>query len=322
MTVLLGGGVLGACGGDPDPEVGDVVAADRNAVRARAFDVRLPTGSLQVRVRNAAQTVSADDTADGSELVAVDGLVYLGLGWEVATAAARPAAAQPGLTGLLAGVAERPSLTLVGEEGERIEVGTSGASEGVFVAVPEDLRDSGHLEIGFDGVVQKVALDGYQLDPGDAVALYDDPRADREEQDCSGRTPQPAVVLDPTCGALLVETPWAPGAGWAPAGTTWAAIRLENRLDTAQVGKGTRAASYTVTGTEVAATLGGDQPVATVEKPATSPGDTNRWSMFPMPAGPADLVVTATYAAERTSGGANEPAMRDFTTTVTVRVVP
>lgn len=322
MTLLAGAGALGACGDDPAAEVGDVVAADRNVVQARAFDVRLPTGTLQVRIRNASQSVSANDTADGSELTAVDGLVYLGIGWEVTTSDGRPAAVQPGAAGLFAGVADRPSLALVDGDGERFEVGTAGAGEGVFVAVPEDLRESGHLEVAFDGVVQQVALDGYEVDPGDAAALYDDPRADREEQDCSASSSRPDVPLDQTCGALLVEVPWAPEAGWAPPGTTWAAIRLEARLDTVEVGRGSGAASYTVTGAEVAATLGGDRPTAVLEKPAAGAGDTNAWLVFPMPAEPADLVVSATYAAERTSGSAQEPASRDFTTTATVGIVP
>ena len=322
MTLLLGGSALAACGDDPAAEAGEVFAADRDVVQSRAFDVRLPTGSLQVRIRNAAQTVSADDTADGSELAAVDGVAYLGIGWDVSASDGRPDAVQPGAADLLSGVAERPSLVLVGRDGARFDVGTGGASEGVFVAVPEGLRESGHLEVGFDGVVQQVSLDDYEVDPGDAVALYDDPRADREELHCSGTTSAPDVALGQTCGALLVEVPWAPEAGWAPPGTTWAAIRLEARLDVVDVGKGAGAASYTVTGAEVTATLAGDRPAATLAKPATGPGDTNAWLVFPMPAEPADLVVSGTYAAERTSGSPARPDTRDFTTTATVGIAP
>lgn len=315
-TLLLGGGVLGACGGDPDPVVGDVVAADDQAVRARAFDVRIPTGTVQFRIRTAAATVESGHTADGAERPSVDGVRYLGIGWEVVSAGVPQDAA-----GLLAGVAERPTVALVGE-GERIELAPAGAGRGFFVAVPRALPDTGHVEVAFDGVVQQVALDGYEVRPGDAAALYDDPAPAREEQDCSGTEPERGVPLDQTCGALLVDLPWAPGAGWAAPGATWAAIRLEARLDAVQVGKGAGTASYTVTGAEVTATLGGARPAATLGKPTTGPGDTNDWLVFPMPAGPADLVVSATYAAERTSGSADEPATRDFQTTATVRVVP
>lgn len=314
--VLVGGCALGACADDPPVEVGDVVAAGGQPIQARAFDVRLPTGTLQVRIRTAASSVPAADTATGEDLPALDGVRYLGVGWDV-----RATGTPPGSAGVLAGATERPTLTLVGDE-ERIDLASRDAAAGVFAAVPEDLPETGHLEVAFDGVVQQVALDGYEVDPGDASALYDDPRADREEQDCSGTGPEPGVPLDQTCGALLVELPWAPDAGWAPPGTTWAAIRLEARLDTVEVGRGSGAASYTVTGAEVTATLSGDRPTAVLEKPAAGAGDTNAWLVFPMPAEPADLVVSATYAAERTSGSAQEPASRDFTTTATVRVVP
>ncbi len=315
MTLLAGGGALAACAGD-QVEVGDVVSAGGRPISAHAFDVRLPTGTLEVRLRAAAATVAASHTAEGEELPALDGVRYLGVGWDL-----RSSDTLPGAAGLLAGVAERPTLTLVGE-GERIDLAGRDASVGVFVVVPEDLPETGHLEVGFDGVVQKVALDGYEVDPGAAAALYDDPQPTREEQDCSAVVAEAGVAADQTCGALLVEVPWAPEAGWAPAGSTWAAIRLEARLEEVEVGKGPRAASYTVTGAEVAATLGGEQPAATIEKPTTGPGDANRWLVFPMPAAPADLAVTATYPAERTSGSANEPAARDFTTTATVKVVP
>lgn len=316
-ALLAGGGALGACAdGDRSVEVGDVVAAGGQPIRTRAFDVRLPTGTLEVRLRAATPTVAASDTAEGEELPAVDGVRYLGVGWDL-----RTTGTPPGSAGLFAGVGERPTLTLVGE-GERIDLAGRDASVGVFVAVPKDLPETGHLEIGFDGVVQRVALDGYDVDPGDAAALYDDPPAAREEQDCSGTKPERGVALDQTCGALLVELPWAPEAGWAPAGTTWAALRLEARLDTVTVGRGSGAASYTVTGAEVTATLGGARPTSTLERPATGPGDTNAWLVFPMPAGPADLVVGATYAADRTSGSEDRPATEEFTTASTTRVMP
>jgi hypothetical protein len=252
--------------------------------------------------------VAASDTAEGEELPAADGVRYLGVAWDL-----RATGTPAGSAGLLAGVGERPTLTLVGE-GERIDL--------AFAAVPEDLPETGHLEVGFDGVVQQVALDDYEVDPGDAAALYDDPPAARQEQDCSGSAAEADVALDQTCGAVLVVVPWAPEAGWAPAGTTWAAIRLEARLDTVEVGRGTGAASYTVTGAEVAATLGGEPPVATLERPATGGGDTNAWLVFPRPAEPTDLAVTAEYAADRTSGSEDRPATTTFTTASTTTVTP
>lgn len=316
ITLLVGGGALGACAEDHPVEAGDVVAAGGQPIRTPAFDVRLPTGTLEVRLRAATPTVSASDTAEGEELPAVDGVRYLGVGWEL-----RPTGTPPGSAGLFAGVGERPTLTLVGE-GERIDLAVRDAAAGVFAAVPEDLPETGHLEVGFDGVVQQVSLDGYEVEPGAAAALYDDPPAGRQEQDCSGSAAEVGVTVDQTCGALVVEVPWAPEAGWAPTGTTWAAIRLEARLDTAEVGRGTGAASYTVTGAEVTATLGGEPPVATIERPATGAGDTNDWLVFAEPDAPADLAVTVEYAADRTSGSEGRPATTRFATTSTTRVTP
>ncbi|HWJ08727.1 MAG TPA: hypothetical protein VNS46_05080 [Nocardioides sp.] len=316
VMVLVGSGSLGACSGDSEPEAGEVFPADELAIPARAFDVLVPTGTVQVRVRTAAQTVPGGDTADGTALDAVEGLRYLGLGWTLTSSGAPPDAA-----GLLSGVPERPALALVDGD-ERIDLGPAGGAGGVFVAVPEDLPERGHLEVGFDGVLQRVPLDGYRVDPGDAAALYDAPPAPRAELDCTGPVTGPGVVARQTCGALVVELPWTPEAGWAPAGGTWAAVRLETRLDTVEVGRGTGAASYTVTGAEAAATLGGAAPVATLTRPTTGPGDTAAWLVFPMPDEPAELVVEATYAADRTSGGEGQPAARDFTTTSTVEVRP
>ena len=316
-TALLVGGALGACAdGDRSVQVGDVVAAGGQPIRSHAFDVRLPTGTLEVRLRAATPTVAASDTAEGEELPAVDGVRYLGVGWEL-----RATGAPPGSTGLFAGVGERPTLTLVGE-GERIDLAVRDAAAGVFAAVPEDLPRTGHLEVGFDGVVQQVSLDGHEVDPGDAAALYDDPSAARQEQDCSGSATGAGVALDQTCGALLVEVPWAPEAGWAQAGTTWAAIRLEARLDTAEIGRGRGAASYTVTGAEVSATLGGEPPVVTLDRPAAGPGDTNAWLVFPTPGDAADLAVTAEYDADRTSGSEDRPATTRLTLASTVEVTP
>lgn len=314
--VLVSAGALGACSDGASVEVGDVVAAGGQPIRARAFDVRLPTGTLEVRIRTAASSVPAADTATGEELPALDGVRYLGVGWDV-----RATGAPPGSASILGGATERPTLTLVGE-GERIDLASRDAAAGVFAAVPEDLPETGHLEVGFDGVVQQVALDGHDVDPGDAAALYDDPPAAQEEQDCSGTISEPGLAASPTCGALLVQLPWAPEAGWAPPGTTWAAIRLETRLDTLDVGSGTSAASYTVTEAEVTATLGGDPPAATLAQPTTTPGDTGAWLVFPLPAGPADLAVEVAYAADRTSGSEDRPATQEFTTTSTVSVVP
>lgn len=314
-ALLLGGGVLGACT-ERQVEVGDVVAAGGKPITAHAFDVRLPTGTLEVRLRAAAPTVAAPDTAEGQDLPAVEGVRYLGIGWDL-----RATGTPPGASGLLAGVTERPTLTLVGG-GRRIDLASRDAAAGVFAAVPEDLPRTGHLEVGFDGVVQQVALEGHDLDPGDAAALYDDPPAGREEQDCSGRAPGREASVDQTCGALLVELAWAPEAGWAPPGTTWAAVRLEARLDTVEVGRGTGAASYTVTGAEVTATLGGEAPTATLDRPGTGPGDTNAWLVFPLPTAPADLAVTAEYDADRTSGSEDRPATTTLTLASTTRLVP
>lgn len=309
---LVLGAALGGCSSGSAVEAGQVVAAADHAVPAGGGEVRLPTGTLHLSTAPPVSSVDAGDTADGTELEETDGIAYVGVGWELTTDGPPAEAA-----GVLTGATERPSLALVDGE-ERIELGEAVGTDAVFAAVPESLADSGHVEVTFDGVTQQVSLADGTITAGEAEALYADAPAAAEEQDCAVSEPEPGVRLDHLCGALLVELPWVPEVGWAPDGGSWAAVRLETRLGEAEVGEGADAAAYTVTGADVTATLAGQQPVATVPQPTTAPGDTGAWLVFPMPAGPAELAVTATYAADRASGPETQPASRDFTATSSV----
>lgn len=309
-------GSLTGCSNGPGSEIGDLVQADAAAVSGLAGDVRLPVGVLHLKATAPLDSVPADaaigpdDDLDGN-----DDLVYLGIAWTLGDESTAPTAAGP----LLAGANPAADLALVDGD-QRFTLGQVREANAVFAAVPDDFPDNGHLEVSFDGVVQQVALDDLAVEPGDASALYDEAPADAQEQDCAVRRPEPGVVLNHVCGALLLSLPYVPDAGWAPAGTTWAAVRLETRLLNAAVGTRAAAATYTATGGDVTATLAGQDPVAAIAAPAADPGDTGAWLVFAMPDAAADLAVSGRYPAERTAGSTTQPATREFTTSSVIQL--
>ncbi|KRA32427.1 hypothetical protein ASD81_12715 [Nocardioides sp. Root614] len=309
-------GALTGCSEDPGSEVGDLVQADAAAVTGLEADVRLPVGVLHLKATAALTSVPATDALDlDDDLVATDDLRYLGVAWELGDEATVPPPAGP----LLAGSNPVATLSLVDGD-QRYDLGKIRQADAVFIAVPAALPADGHLEVLYDGVVQQVALDDLTVDPGAASALYDDAPAETPEQDCAVRRPEPGVSLDHVCGALLVAMPYVPDAGWAPAGTIWAAVRLETRLLGATVGRHADAATYVATGGEVTATLAGQAPTAAIAAPASDPGDTGAWLVWPMPEGAADLVISGRYPAERTAGSTTQPATREFTTSRVIKL--
>lgn len=246
-TCLVGVTALAGCGQRADElEVGETVEG-RPVTDGTALEVRVPSGTLQVRVGPAVASVT-----DGSrEITAPAGGALVTVAWSL------DRAREDGVTGF-----DQETVLSVVVDGEPTEVATipdsptpvSGSrlvavgSEGPVEAIGAD----------YDGVEQVLRLDGSR-DAGVAEALYE-PAADRAaEEDCaSSWRAEPSADLDLSCTLRYWTLPYLPDAGWAPEDTTHVVVR--SALTLAKVTDGRD--QYRATFAEGTATLGAGTPAS------------------------------------------------------------
>jgi hypothetical protein len=243
--------------------------------------VHTPAGILDLAVSEVGERYD-DDTPelDVDDLAAGPGSTLVEVAWELEFVAAYPLEVK----GILDARTNRDYLDswdtglvelAVTAGDERIELPTPELGGRVVVAVPADAAPS--VEVGYDGLVQTLSIDGHGLDEGRARELR--PLA---VQPGSGRTYGDVDWLDgPSCRAgtarvdrgldataschtsLAVVTPYVVGRGWAPDGQSFVVVDLDTTVREPYWVEGDQSAAYDVTSEAWAATLGGAEPVAT-----------------------------------------------------------
>jgi hypothetical protein len=290
-----------------------VVASDSSAVEGRDTWVQLPGGRLDVTVSDPRRELAAAETADSETPEAADGNSFVGITWTFDDGASVPFWQRP----LVTVDEEAPTVTLVADD-RTYEVGSPlpsddpdvNTEEAFFVTVegsPGDLA----LQVTLDGLTQEVDLATGERDAGAAEPLYAEPGSRPSEVDCSGLRAAEGVQLDLTCGATVQLLPYVAGAGWAPAGQQWAAVRLETEVSAISAG----GARYRVTGEADATRLDGADPERDLPQPPNA-AEPDTWLVFPSATdAPLVLDVVKTFTAEKAGGAESAPDRRSFRVT-------
>lgn len=298
LTVALTGaltGVLAAgCGlVGGDTRAGDTFAARTPSVVAGADTfVQLPGGRVALTIGTPVEHLDAGDLGEGEAADAPEGGGFVGLSWRYDAGAGVP----PWHKAVLVGDDVAAEVTLVAGS-ERYPLGPpeTGEPEALFVAV--DDTDAISVEVAFDGVAQTVTASG-DRDPGTAEPLYDDAdgaRARPTLNDCAEQDFDSGATVELTCSAEVTTLPYVVDAGWAPAGQTWALVRLETSVSSVHA----HGATYDVSSTDDASTLDGADPVRTLAGTVTDPGARSDYLVFPSTPGAAlELDLRRTYRTD------------------------
>lgn len=213
--------LLAGCGGTPDPrtvgvgdEAGPSVTAD---VPGTSYALMLPSGRLTVTVSQPRASVPPRDTEEPGGLAAGEGARIVGVS-RVLDPGAYPFAvnyqiAEPDR--ILGGPGE-VGLRLVAD-GFDADVPDGPA---VWLGVPAEaaLR----LEVTYDGLVQTVDLATGTVDAGAAAGLAE-PLPQERTSPCTAQAGSyTSCQVDVASGY-----PYVAGLGWAPAGQTYAVLRVE-----------------------------------------------------------------------------------------------
>lgn len=233
--------LLAACGSDEGPgaEPGrdglSVVADVRpSSVTGREVWLQAPTGQVRAMFGEPVDEVDGESAGPGMVLVpyVVEDVPREGV---------------PGVVfRLLAGSDLAPDVA-VRAGGEEVDLGTASGvtsaptldSRPGYLRVPEDAAGDLALEVGFDGLRQRVALDGGR-DAGAAESLYALPpsvaAACDEGWSVAGR---PRADVAAECRAEGTAYPYLPGTGWnEDPSAPWGLVVLDNRFVFVDPGRG------------------------------------------------------------------------------------
>lgn len=258
---------LAACGEDPGPSAGDVVAArsDDQFVDGRQSRLNLPTGQLVVNLGDATDTVGATDTRQREDLTAAAGSTFLPITWryDVDT--------YGDLTDYVAADGN-PTFTLVtdGADYRLPPPNPSGVdAESFYVVVAGDGEDP-TLEVEFDGVTQTLDLATGDRDEGQAAGLYDLKTRTAKTRSCADDVTYDKEPVRPPGFNCTTTTaarlPYAAGE-WAADGRSWVVVSVTTSLlrwDRVAA-DGQSGAVYLATGVDSTFRLGKLEPVRVLD---------------------------------------------------------
>lgn len=220
------GTLLAGCG--TDEAAADAVLEGRgDRVEGPMTRFVVPTGSVAVTVGDPVDRVGSDDTADRGERAAPDGSALLPVLVDFTDREGAPwggrLAAEPQEADVVLEVAGEERR--LGSPYTTAGRGRSGAATATYwVVVPgEAAADEVTVTVTYDGAEQAAAAGEEPSGPAAALAAL--PQEAPPAADCPERWRTDATPLRLECELSLVgRTPYWPGAGWAPDGSSWVVV--------------------------------------------------------------------------------------------------
>ncbi|MDN7120067.1 hypothetical protein INN71_01535 [Nocardioides sp. ChNu-153] len=226
-TALVLAAVLAGCGADEG--VGRVQPVEPAWVDGVSSEVRVPNGTLEVRMTSVLDEPLQDTDGDGS---------FVAVSWRLRGPDEVSLTGPPPPLELVLRADGEESVVLAADSLEPDGTGRfpdlveGGAA---VVGVPGDLDVAGvRLDVTADGVTQVLDPWTGRVEAGDAALLYDDAAAAWFPQPCPDLDVLPPATLGD--GALLCTlgtvrtTPWTAETGWADPGETWWLVGLSTHM--------------------------------------------------------------------------------------------